>query len=145
MINLQHPCNCRSRVFEIRTFVVGSQFYGRDLLRDELLRVIREPLNPANRMAIRVADVRGDTVGYLPPRLSKLLALLIDRGLSQVVARVSASPHPGVAKAFTLRIVRLRILPPAFTEPVVDNLPRRPLAESSDRTKLVSSIPKITG
>jgi len=145
MINPQNSAERRHRVSEIRTFVAGSQFHERDLMRNELLHLIREPFNTTNQWAIRVADTRSRMVGYLPRPLTKLLAPLMDQGLLRVIARVSVSPYPGVAKAFTLRIIKLRVSPPSRGQAVVSNPPHRPLAECSGRIMLVPSISNRRG
>jgi hypothetical protein len=74
------------------TVIAGFQYYQgekvwRKLKTGESLRLIREPENPYDEMAIEVYW-RGDKLGYIPRVDNSVIAQLMDRG-THLRARIS--------------------------------------------------------
>lgn len=55
--------------------------YEEGLSTGQRLRCVREPQNPADALAIRIEDLAGRKVGYIPRTGNEVLARLLDAGL----------------------------------------------------------------
>ena len=60
--------------------VVGIQHYDGVVSKREQLRLVREPLNPYDRNAIRVDNQSREQVGHVSRQQASVLAPLLDRG-----------------------------------------------------------------
>lgn len=86
-----------SELAETRTtWVAGRRFYPRASLGPgEEVRLVREPANPHDGNAIAVLTLGGERAGYLPREVAAEDAVLIDRDIIRLAARVAAPGEPG--------------------------------------------------
>ena len=146
MVTLRNSRNHRRPAFEIRTYLVGSQFYegglppGEPLEVKQALKETRSASKRASERAICVADRRGKTLGYLPGHLTKWLAPLMDDRRVRVTACVAEKSRVDHRTRLALQIITLRIRPPSLGERVAAVPPRGPLAKSPRRAMLVSLL-----
>jgi len=63
--------------------IVGESHYQKEVRRcspGELVTFIREPENPRDEMAVRIASARGQTIGYLSSDRARWIAGDMDKG-----------------------------------------------------------------
>jgi len=108
----------------IETVITGTRYHDTVVERDISLDLEREPENPSDGNAIQVRTNGGAQAGYLPRRIARWLAPLLDTGLVEAAVRLADRPvRPGLlAIDLTIRptAAGARVLVP---EPVPATLP----------------------
>ncbi|EIN11511.1 hypothetical protein PUNSTDRAFT_111629 [Punctularia strigosozonata HHB-11173 SS5] len=69
---------------QMKTNVVGIQYYDGLVGPGEQVRLVREPSNKYDRNAIKVCNIAGAQIGHLPRQVAAKLAPLMDRNLVTV-------------------------------------------------------------
>ena len=88
---------------DIRTEVVGTQYYDGEIRPKDPVGIEREPGNDHDPNAIRVMSPDSEQVGHLPRRMAAWLAPLLDAGKVRVDGRCETGDH-GETTAVRLRI-----------------------------------------
>jgi len=74
--------------------------------RGEVIRLVREPENPHDRMAVAIVTVRGVRVGYLARDRAVWIGSKIDRGydVRAIIERIKGVPSNGAPLGLVLRL-----------------------------------------
>ena len=90
---------------ELKTFIVGMQYYEAEVNPGERVNLEREPDNPHDANSIRVENPDFLPVGHIPRRISGWLAPLLDGGKVRAEGAVGSEPPPPFTNRAPLRLM----------------------------------------
>ena len=95
---------------ELKTFIVGMQYYEAEVNPGEVVNLEREPDNPHDANSIRVENPDFLPVGHIPRRISGWLAPLLDVTRARSNLANTEASIPLLATQLEIALNRLAIL-----------------------------------
>ncbi len=89
----------RIHLGEIRTSIVGLQYYDNTVSPGLRVHLEREPDNPHDSYAVRVDGEQGEPLGHIPRRTAAWIAPLLDAGMVRLLGRIPEST-PGSSEDY---------------------------------------------
>lgn len=95
-------------IFLIESYVAGTSYLDlkeveKQLEKQEFLKLVREPTNQYDALAILIYDSKGNKLGYVPRAKNEVLARLMDAG-KLIFGRVVSKEYVGNWLKITVQI-----------------------------------------